>query len=298
MNGAKRYNITSTFLISVGSWLGSGGGSKRRCLALILDGLQVLAASAVALTIDTADAERHRHPQARNIVIARESTAVVEAAALRLLLHAGLNGTTQGITLVAQTQQILLGEIRNGEIRLHCDIFLGQTQAGAAAENTTALRELAIARLEVTEICRTWDDIRRLSGRVAGSGLGDIQRNIEVRFLDRATKNNFTAKALAVNLAIGSWDNEFTSTIVANKANIRITVNKFADLGFILDTQTLGCGLDTPTILKFKVGATERTAAQNHKIFRERSSFAQIQKVKGLLDRCLVGVLHFLRFEA
>lgn len=73
-------------------------------MALVLELLQVLGASAVAGTVNAARAKWQWHPQTRNIVVTRESAAVINAVALRLLLDAGLNRNTERVSLEAQTQ--------------------------------------------------------------------------------------------------------------------------------------------------------------------------------------------------
>jgi len=86
-------------LVGVRSWL--SGGWWRRGLSLVLKLLQGLHTSTVASTVNAAGAKWQWHPQARNVIVTRESTAVVDAAALRLLLDTSLDRNTQGISLEA-----------------------------------------------------------------------------------------------------------------------------------------------------------------------------------------------------
>jgi hypothetical protein len=113
---------------------------------------------------------------------------------------------------------------------------LGDAEAGTAVVNTAAFRELAIARGKIAAMSRAWDDISRLGGRITSGSLGDIQRNIEVRFLDGATKNELTAEALAVHLAIKNGDHTLTGASSAHKASIWVIIEELAALRFVLNT--------------------------------------------------------------
>jgi len=265
--------VRKTDLISIGSRLCSGG-SRWRNLASVLELLQGLGASTVALAVDAASAEWEWHAQARNVVVARESTAVVQAEALRLLLHAGLHGDAKVVALVAQAQQVLLGKVGNGETGLASNVLLGEAQAGAHGVNSEALRPLAVARLEVTAVGSAWNDIGRLGGRVAGGGLGDVQRNVEVSLLHRAAKNYFAAEALAIDLAVSNRHHKLASTSGADEACLLLALKELANLRFVLDTQALGGGLKTPAVLELEVGAAESAASHYDEIIGKRRSLA------------------------
>lgn len=230
--------------------------------------LQVLGTSAVAGTVDAASAERKRHPQARNIIVARESAAVVNAATLRLLLDASLHRDAQSVTLEAQAEQVLLRKIGDSEERLSSNILLGQAEESAAVVDAAALRPLAVARGEVAEASLARNDVRGLGSRVAGSGLGDIQRHVEVGILDRAAQSDFAAEALTVDLDDASRDNQLASTSTANEARVGVLIDELAALALVLNAQALGRGLSTPAVLELEVRATEGAASQTKSLNR------------------------------
>lgn len=137
-----------------------------------------------------------------------------------------------------------------------------QAEYGTAVVDTAAFWPLAVARREIAEASLARNNISRLGSRVAGSGLGDVQRNVEVSFLNRAATDDFAAKALTVNFADSGGADTFTSTSSAYEASLRIFIDEFADLGFVLYAQALSSRLGTPAVLEFKIGAAESTASQ------------------------------------
>lgn len=248
-------------LVGVGGRLGSGN-CRRRNLALVLQLLQSLGTGTVAGTVDAASAEWQRHPQARNVIVAREGAAVVNAATLRLLLNASLHRDAKSVTLEAQAKQVLLGKVGDGEEGLSSNILLGQAEESAAVVDTAAFRPLAVARREVAEASLARNNVRGLSSRVASSSLRDIQRHVEVGLLDRAADSDFAAEALTIDLQDTRGHHQLASTSTADKASFWVLIDELAALGLILNTQALGGGLGTPAVLELEVRATEGAASQ------------------------------------